>query len=55
MRASATATLGYSDDGTGVSVASQTVSADRYSGNTSASSSSNQDPRFTSFEVDAEL
>ena len=55
MRASATATVGYSDDSTGVSIAAQSVSADRYRGNTAATSNSSNDPRLTSFEVDAEL
>ncbi len=55
MRASATATVGYNDDSTGVSIAAQSVSADRYRANTAATSSSSNDPRLTSFEVDAEL
>ena len=55
MRATATLTSTYSDDGTGVSITGQQISADRYSGNTTASSASSSDPRFTAFEVDAEL
>ena len=55
MRATPTATVTYSDDGTGSSLNLQAVFADRYRGNTQATSTSNADPRLTAFEVDAEL
>ena len=55
MRATPTATVTYGDDGTGSSLNLQAVFADRYRGNTQATSTSNADPRLTAFEVDAEL
>ena len=55
MRATPTATVTYNDDSTGASLNLQAVFADRYRGNTQATSASSNDPRLTAFEVDAEL
>ena len=57
MRASPTATYSYSDDGSGVAINGGSVltSPDFFRAATSQITQSNADPRFTAFDVSAEL
>ena len=55
MRAAPTADVTYDADGSSATLDTPTVSTDMLRANTSALSTSNQDPRFTAFKMDAEL
>jgi len=55
MRTAPTADVTYDNDGSSATLDTPTVSTDMLRANTSALSTSNRDPRFTAFKMDAEL